>query len=192
MKKMTTLAAASVLMAGSAFAQVSGTLGTSSEADVSVEATIAKMVRIGGLDGLMEVAIDAARLNSNFGQSRESQRFCVYSNVNSTGDYLVEISSSNPRGPNGNPYVLTNGTENLNYYVHFNDDFANPFNFINPGIQYSRSTTAGGLPRPTDLDCGNVSGGENAELVVGFRNSQVLAVPAGTYSGMLTITVSAP
>ena len=52
--------------------------------------------------------------------------------------------------------------------------------------------TAGGLPRPTDLDCGNVSGGENAELVVGFRNSQVLAVPAGTYSGMLTITVSAP
>ncbi|MEQ8559197.1 MAG: hypothetical protein RIB03_12840 [Henriciella sp.] len=192
MKKLTMLAAASALLAGSAVAQVSGSLGTDSTADVTINATVDPMVRISGLDGVMDFTLDAATLNSNFGNTRQTQRFCVYSNVNTTGDYNVAITGT-PSGDTANPFrLLGSGSNALDFTVAFTDDFASPFKFIHYGTSYPRATTTGGLPRPTDTDCGNVTGGENTQLAVTFRNSEVLSTVADTYTGALTITVSAP
>ena len=190
MKKYFLAVTAAAVVAFGAAAQGTGALGTESEASVEVNATIAPMVRISGLSD-MSFTIDANTLNNNFGSTRQSQQFCVYSNVTADGNYTVKVDSDKPRGPNGDPYTLvsTDGDE-LYHFIHVTDDFSSPFKFINPGIEYARSTTAGGLTRPTDLDC--ASSGLNTQLTVGFRNDRVLAAVAGDYTGTLTLTVAAP
>lgn len=191
MKKYFIAASAAAVIALGATAQGTGALsGTESEASVTVNATIAPMVRVAGLQDL-SFTIDADTLNNNFGSTRQSQQFCVYSNVTADGDYTVQVGSDKPRGPNGDPYTLVSSAgDQLNHFVHVTDDFANPFKFINPGLEYARSTTAGGLARPTDLNCTN--SGDNAQLTVGFRNARVLAAVAGDYTGTLTVTVAVP
>lgn len=202
MKKLMTIAAfAAATAALPALAQtnagtitgpgVDGQLSTSSSTgSFDVNAVIEPMVRISGLDNLT-IKPTPAQLTSQYNSFTDgTTKFCVYSNINADGDYKIQVTGQ--PGTGGAPYSLSGPGGTLNHLVYVSDDINNPLKPGGAGWTSNNTvktykTTAGGLPRPTALNC---PAGENASVYVRLMNADVLAAQAGTYTGTLTVIVS--
>ncbi|MFC3786130.1 hypothetical protein GGR90_001701 [Sphingopyxis italica] len=197
MKKSVLLFAAVMVAAASAPASAAtdGTLsGSASTGTLNLNVQVDPMVSIRGLDDI-SLTIDAATIGSNFGTTSGISQFCVYSNADALGSYKVSVNGLNGDGL-GNPYGLSgnsSGTQ-LNHTVGYYDAAA--YNsiaatFMRPNVQKTMENTRAGQNRATDLACSN-TGGQNASLRVGIRNSVALAALADTYTGTLSVVVAVP
>ncbi len=179
--------------AGVAQAATDGSLSSSSSVGtLDVNATIPEMVRISGLSDLT-FNLTVAAITSPSSNIVQASDFCVYSNVTTAG--LYDISATGvASGDLANPFQLVDGSNTLNHVVFLQDDPINsPFSGYAHYAQVKHySTVAGGLARPTDINCGNLSGGTNSRVKVVLRKPQIMAAPAGTYTGTLTLTVAVP
>ncbi len=198
MKKILISVAAAALMSTSAFAATDGTPGATSTGNADINVTIEPFVNIRGLDD-MTINIAAGDINESAPNNRAGEavtNFCVFSNVTSAGNYTITPTSA-LAGTGGNPFGLT-GPEGsqLNYLASFTDQgTGSPFvsgGFLARNQARAATTTAGGQNRPTDFNCSNVTGGSNAAIGIGVRNSVALAALAGVYTGTLTVTVAVP
>jgi len=196
-KKTLMAAAALAVLATGAQAETQGTLSqTSSTGTTVVTAVIPNMVSISGLnDVTFNVTADDIN-NPYFGGIDKTEKFCVYSNVTTGGNYNISVSGT--AGTDA-PYALTGTGGALDMAVWVSDDEANPFSgagvggngFAFPGAVKTGYQTARSKARATDLACGNV-GGTNAALQLRLNDAEILAAIAGSYSGTLTLTVSVP
>jgi len=192
MKKILFSVAAAALMSTSAFA------ATNSTGDAEINVTIDPFVSISGLDDLT-IDIAPGSISSSAPDNRAGEDvtyFCVFSNVTAAGTYTI-TATSEYEGSAGNPFGLRSpqGTQ-LNYMASFRDQgTGSPFvdgGFLARNQARQATTTAGGQNRPTDFNCSNVTGGSNAAIGIGVRNSVALAALAGEYTGKLTVTVAVP
>jgi hypothetical protein len=186
-------AATAMAFAGVAQAATDGSLSSSSSVGtLDVNVTIPEMVRISGLSDVT-FNITVAAITSPSSNIVETSDYCVYSNVTTAGLYDISVSGA-ASGDNANPFQLVDGSNTLNHVVFVQDDPINsPFAgyaHVNQIKHYS--TIAGGLARPTDINCGNIAGGVNSRVKIVLRKAQILAAPAGTYTGTVTLTVAVP
>ena len=189
-KKTFLAVAALAVLATGAQAETQGTLSqTSSTGTTVVTAVIPNMVSISGLnDVTFNVTADDIN-NPFFGGIDKNEKFCVYSNVTTGGNYNISVSGT--AGTDA-PYALTGTGGNLDMAVWVSDDETNAFkNFTFPGFVQTNYKTAQSKARATDLACSNV-GGTNASLQLRLNDARILAAISGTYTGTLTLTVSVP
>jgi hypothetical protein len=198
MKKILFSVAAAALMSTSAFAATDGSPGVNSTGNADINVTIDPFVSISGLDDLT-INIAASNINSSAPNNRAGEDvtyFCVFSNVTAAGTYTI-TATSEYEGSEGNPFGLRGPQETqLNYMASFRDQgTGSPFvsgGSLARNQARQATTTAGNQNRPTDFNCSNVTGGSNAAIGIGVRNSVALAALAGTYTGTLTVTVAVP
>ncbi len=186
-------AVSAMAFAGVAHAATDGSLSSaSSVGTLDVNATIPDMVRVSGLDDLT-FAVTVADLTDPYTVRMDrTSDFCVYSNVTIDGNYDISVGGAAASASGGYPYALSDGTTELRHAVWVTDDPSNAFTgtYTWPGNTKNYQTTSGGQTRPSTTDCSVI--GDNASLKVGIKDADILAVPAGTYTGTLTVTVAVP
>lgn len=197
MKKLALAAAlaASALVSAPAFA--AATDGALSSADsvgsMTVTTTIPKLVKISGLSDI-SFSPTASQLSDSSGTQNASERFCVYSNDTVNGLYKLRVDGLAGSELNSGELKFGLAGPNssvLDLGVWVSDQAAAPYarGTATPGQERANfATTSGGQARPTSLTC---NGSTNASLAFKLKNSGILAAVAGTYTGTLTITVSA-
>ena len=194
MKKIAlAVAAASIAFASApVVAATDGALSiTNSTGTMTVTTNIPKLVKISGLSDIT-FNPTAADLSNADGAQGTSKRFCVYSNDTAAGLYKIKVDGL--AGSELNSGELKFGLNGpggvLDYGVWVSDEANKPYDrgTATPGQERNFKTTSGGQTRPTTLNCG---GGTNASLAFKLKNSGILAVTAGAYTGTLTLTVSA-
>lgn len=195
MKKIA-LAVASAAIAFASAPVVAATDGalstTNSTGTMTVTTNIPKLVKISGLSDIT-FSPTATDLSNAEGSQNSSRRFCVYSNDTAAGLYKIKVDGA--AGSELNTGELKFGLAGpggvLDYGVWVSDQANSPYarGTARPGQERGDfQTTSGGQARPTTLNCG---GGSNASLAFKLKNSGILAVTAGAYTGILTLTVSA-
>ena len=193
---MKSLVAAAALALVATAANAQSVSQTSSTSDTVITANIPNLVSIEGLnDVTFDITADDIN-NPYFGGVDKTEKFCVYSNVTSTGNYNISVSG--PAGTDA-PFALSGAGGNLDMAVWVSDDENNPFSgagiggngYAFPGGVKTGYQTARAESRATDLNCSNV-GGTNAALQLRLNDAEILAAIAGSYSGTLVLTVSVP
>lgn len=186
------LALASAALSAPAVAATEGTLSsTNSTGTMTVTTNIPKLVKISGLSDIT-FNPTAADLATGSGLQNASSRFCVYSNDTADGLYKIKVDGLAGSELNSGElkFGLTGPGGVLDLGVWVSDQANNPYTRnAFPGREYANlKTTAGGQTRPTTLNCG---GNNNASMAFRLKNSGILAMTAGSYTGTLTLTVSA-
>jgi hypothetical protein len=155
-------------------AATDGALGATSSGDSNVTLTIPKLVRISSITnfdfGNYDGASDPASLNSDT---------CVWTN-DTAGEYTVNATGDGA----SNAYTVSNGSETLSYTVYWNDQVGTSGSVqLSTGISTATQTGA-------DTSSQTCSGGGTSNLEVRFAKSDILSKEAGTYSGVISLTVS--
>lgn len=156
------------------FAATDGTLGATSTGDLGLSLSISNLVKL----------TDVADLNfgtySGSGSAVQDDSVCVYTN-NPSGQYKVTARGSGTSFA----FTITNGSATIPYTVRWNNTGSTTGNFqINSN---SQSSTLSGA-NTTSQTCGGVN---NANFQVTMTRNSILGVPAGSYTGTLTLIIDA-
>jgi hypothetical protein len=185
LRKLVVGVAIAVLGVGAAQAQTNGTFGSTSTGTFALNATVDPVVRVSGLNN-MSFSIGAAFLNGSNPNVNQDFDYCVYSNISNLGSYKLQVTGT--PGPlfGSNAWLLQGaGTDVLPFYV--NSDDGTTEHQMGPGDVFN-FIAAGDGPRPDTGDCSDT--GENTELTVAIKRSDILAANAGAYSATVTVTAS--
>ena len=113
--------------------------------------------------------------------SRRSQNLCLYSN-SSGGAYSVAASGSGP----GSAFTLSNGANSLAYEVEWSDQSGRSSGVgINPNILLTGRTSSA-----SHQFC-NSGPAASASLIIVLRSAELGQAREGSYSGSLTLLISA-
>lgn len=176
MKTLRTLIAAALIAAPmtSAFAASQGVLGTTSTGSANIRATVANLASITNLNDFVFPTWTGA------GDLTLSDNVCVYVN-NRGGKYQVTATGN---GRNG--FSLADGAgNNLAYEAQWNvRASAGGDSLRNGNTLRNRDNADTG-----SIDC---SSGRNlnSALTITLREAALRAAPAGTYNGVITLTVA--
>jgi spore coat protein U-like protein len=185
LRKLAVGIAIAVLGVGAAQAQTNGTFGSSSTGTFSVNATVDPVVRISGLNNLT-FAIGASFLNGSNPNVNQDFDYCVYSNVSSLGSYKLSVSGTPGPAFGSNAWLLQGaGTDVLPFYV--NSDDGTTERQMGPTDEFDFIAAGEGV-RPDTSDCSDT--GENTEITVAIKRSDILAANAGSYAATVTVTAS--
>ena len=160
-------------LAGSAIAAIQGTLGTTSQGSVTINASKANSVMISGLADITFPG-SATTVPAKINQSA-----CIYS---TSGTYTIQATSGNPLST---IFRLKNGTANyINYAVSW-------VNATTAGTAIPLNSGAASLPltgaNTTSTSCAS---GTNARFEVTIDSATFLAAPAGGYTDTLTLVLA--
>lgn len=155
------------------YAASDGETGASSEGDFELELTIPNLVRITGVADM------------NFGSYSGSGVFsrndnvCVYTN-SANGQYLVTAQGSGA----ASAFTVSDGASHtIPYTVRWNDQTGTSGNIqLDPSVS---SATQSGAHTSSET----CSGGDTANFEISFTQGALLGVPAGTYTGVLTLII---
>ncbi|HEX7858447.1 MAG TPA: hypothetical protein VF503_32590 [Sphingobium sp.] len=193
MKNIAIIAAlAASVLAVPAIAADGSLSSSNSSSSMTVTTTIPKLVKISGLSDL-SFSPTAADLSNVNGTQNATKQFCVYSNDTADGLYKIKVDGTAGSELNtGELKFGLNGPNSqvLDMGVWASDQANNAYaaGTMAPGVERSNfKTTSGGQARPTTLNC---NGGTNASLAFKLKNSGILKVTAGSYTSVLTVTVS--
>lgn len=148
----------------------SGDLGTTSSAEVTIEASIANLVRISRLDNIDLGEFDGTN------DLEAAENFCVYRN----GAANYQLTASTSEGA----FELVSGDDRLGYSVFIKDSAA-----AGTGSELTYNTALTGLDN-ADTSSLSCSDSDNTTVTVSIANEALAAVPAGSYAGTLTLTVA--
>ena len=108
---------------------------------------------------------------------------CIYSSGNNpTGSYAITVSSAGG-------YVLKKGSNALSYSLSWND--AGAGNLNDGGTPLTNNSKLSGRRNANTLDPTCITSGANARLNIIINEADLAAAYAGTYTGTLTLMVSA-
>lgn len=158
-----------LLSSTASWAATQGVLGSSSSGDLVISVRTIDQISISGLKDIV-LAQDAT---GNFiGQSGA----CVYRNA--TGTYSIRALGS---GNNSSFELSDGGANTIAYDLNYDDG--------NGAMAMSPATTLRGRynANTSAPDC---EGDSNGTISVSVAQADISAVPAGNYSGTLTLTVS--
>lgn len=155
-----------------AYAATDGSLGSSSEGSTYVTLSIPNIVRISGISDLSFGAYGGS------GSPSLDDDICIYEN-NTSGTYKVTAHGSGT----SSAFTVTDGSNLIAYAVRFNNVTGTTSNF--PLTTNVTSSTLSGANSASQT-CG---GGNNANFQVTLQKADLLKVPAGTYSGTLTLVI---
>lgn len=159
------LAAAS----GVAHAATQGTLGSTSTGSLGITLTIPNLVQITGIN-------DIALGTWSGGAMSGSDNVCVFS---TTRAYRITANGSGTAGA----FTLVAGANTIPYTVEWDDvSGATTGTALTSGTALTGQATAA-----TSATCG---GGTNATVIVRVAEAALTAVPAGAYTGTLTLVIT--
>lgn len=161
--------AALVALSVPVWAANQGSLGATSTGDLTISMTTEDQIQISNLE-------DIALADSGSGDFSGTSPACIYRN--GTGAYTLTASGSGV----ANAFTISDGgANNLAYDITYDDG---------TGAQTLAAATA--LVGRTNADTASktCASGNNGTISINVAAASVLAVPAGTYTGSLTLTVS--
>ncbi len=172
LKSLRTLAlgaTAIAIIGNSAFAANQGALGGTSSGDLTISMTTEDQIQISNLE-------DIALADSGSGDFVGNSSACIYRN--GTGAYTLTAIGSGA----SNAYTLSDGSTNSLAYALTYDD----------GTGAQTMSAAAALTGRINADTASKScaSGNNGSIDVTVAAADLDAVPAGTYTGTLTLTVS--
>ncbi|MEM9604284.1 MAG: hypothetical protein AAGA11_15560 [Pseudomonadota bacterium] len=165
---------AGLLLCGVAQAATQGTLGASSTGTAEITISKGDVVLITNITD-----VNFPQWTAGGGDQNADGQACVYS---STGSYSIQATSTNGTGV----FEMTDGSNNaLAYTLSWIDDQSGAAAVpLNSG-QVNTTTMAGS----SSTSCADLSG-VNARFAVSITEAALDAVPAGSYSDTLTLTVA--
>lgn len=174
LKLLGVLCAGIALSAAPVLAATQGTIGATSTGSLTIDAFIANLAQISSLDD-----IDLGNYDGTSAMSGNDQ-VCVFSN---TGGYEVTATGDGA----GNAFELSNGTDALDYGVEWADSAgAGSGTAMTSGAALQFAAPSGPITTP---DC-NGGTSLNARVFVDVLATDLAVAPAGTYTGVLTLTVA--
>ncbi len=113
----------------------------------------------------------------------QNESFCIYTN---TANYTITTMGSNNIG-SPNTYSLVSGSNNVDYRVkvHNSSDASNESYLLNGA---TTTSLAANQSLPLSRNCSVA--GDNAAVYVEIQGADLSAVPAGSYSDVLTLRVA--
>lgn len=160
-----------VMIAANGFAATQGTVGATSTGDLDISLTILDEVRISNLADITLGTFLGADLAG-------TSPACVFRS--GTGNY--EITASGDGGATGDQFALADGANSVDYTVTY-DDGTGPA-ALTSGTVLTGQT--GGDPA-SDTCAGT---GDNGTIAVNVLAADMSGLPAGAYTGTLTLTVA--
>jgi hypothetical protein len=168
-------AAVSLMFSAPAFAATQGTLGVASSGSARISATLNPVARVSNLNDLTLPAWNGS------GDVAAYDDVCVYTNT-AGGKYNVTVTGDG----SGNAFTLTDGRNTMAYQVTWNTAAsATGAKSLSSG-RAERSLTGAST---ASTDCG-AGASLNARLAVKVPEATLLATPAGTYTGAVTVTIA--
>lgn len=169
------LVAGHLLAAGASpvLAATQGSVGSTSTGSVAISATIPSLARITSLN---DIALGS--WTGSGGLSGSDNAICVWS---STGGYSITATGSGA----SNAFTLSSGANTLAYSVQWaQTGGASSGTAVTAGTALTGQTTNAST---TDCSSGAAS---TAGVFVSITEANLLARPAGTYTGTLTLVVT--
>lgn len=163
------LTAAVVALSAPAWAANQGSLSATSSGDLTISMTTEDQIQISNLE-------DIALADSGSGDFAGASPACIYRN--GTGSYTLTASGSG----DANAFTISDGgANNLSYDITYDD-----------GTGAQALAAGNALAGRTNADTASktCAGGNNGSISINIAAADVSAVPAGTYTGSLTLTVS--
>lgn len=161
-----------VFSAGHLYAATDGLLGTSSTGTATVSVTVPALIKISGMDNM------AFGTWPGSGDLNDNQNVCVYTNK-AAGTYRITGTGDG----SGNAFTMASGGNTLAYSVYYNDATGTTGEqLLTAGTPLTGQSGA----HTTSQTC---SGGTNGNYHVEVLETDLLAVPSGDYSGLLTLVV---
>ncbi|MFU8816370.1 MAG: hypothetical protein ACNA7W_13550 [Pseudomonadales bacterium] len=136
--------------------------------DFVARVRVLELIRISGLDPIDLGAFDGVN------DARGGDDFCIYSN-SASGIYSVTAY-----GQGAGELLMTSGAEQVGYALEYDD--GSGFVPVPANSPVQRGNAESGA-----VDCG---GGSNARIRITAARSDLESVPAGVYSGELTLLVA--
>ena len=152
-------------------AATQGDLDTTSTGDLLITLDIDSLVRVNNLDD-----IDLGTFAGGAGDLTGSDNFCIYRN--GAGNFNITMTGSGA----GSAFELTDGANTLPFSVSFNNGGANAMTASTPLAGQAGAFTAN--------DTCDSGASDNVSVDVTVANGDLASVPAGTYSGTLTMVVA--
>ena len=158
------------LAAGDVFAANQGTLGATSQGDLTITLNIDPLVQISRIDDIPLGAYTGG------GDMTGADNLCVYTN---NGGYDITASGSGT----GGAFELAQGLNTIPYTVEWATSAG-----AGSGTGLTSGTPLAGLGGTFSTpDCGAT---DNAQVIVTVSNTDLGAAPTGPYSGVLTLMVA--
>lgn len=159
-------------------AAVDGVLSSSSTGSVDITFSL----------GVAAVLVDLRDFDfgnwSGSGELRDNDDVCV--GTTGTAQYIIRADGQGP----GNDFILANGANQLPYRVFWNDTIGTAGNFeLSSGVQVANLTN----PPNTFVAIGGgayiCTGARDANVEIVVEEAALQAATAGTYTGVLTLTL---
>jgi hypothetical protein len=160
---------------------------TSSNGSSTITMTIPKLYKVNRIDDLggVDFSITEGFANGS-SHATDSDTLCIYSNADS-GQYDITLQGDG--GAGNNEFSISDGEDDLPYKVYWNDSTGSRGSQVADG-----EVTAAGPVTPAPfsnasnlVDCNST---DNARVDVQFDREDVLEVGEGSYTGVLTISLS--
>ena len=162
---------AGILTTGTALAATDGAVGGISTGDLTITVTVNDEVRISGLSDVTDVFDGVTDIQG-------TSTACIYRN--GTGLYAITATGDGA----GSAFTIDDGVNPaVAYTVEWDDRDGGGFGAMATGIQVTGQSGA----HATLDDCG---GGDTADVRVTVPAANLLASPAGTLIGVLTLEVA--
>jgi hypothetical protein len=173
----------SVLCSTVALAATDGTIGSTSNGDLDIKLTMPDLVRI---SAFTDINISYVASSGNSGTTIGTDDLCVYRNELG-GAFLITATGDGGAiggGSGGNAFEVADAVTSTAYTVNFTDGDNTKLPLIAGASSVSGDFDAANESDPT---CGGTT---NTSVEVVFQNSDLAALPSGTYSGRLTLLVA--
>ncbi len=158
------------LASSAAMGVTQGLLGPTSTGDLIITLDIDDLVRINNLND-----INLGTFGGGAGNLTGSDAFCVYRN--GAGNYNINMTGSGT----ASAFTLASGGNTVPYSV----DFVN--GATTTAMATGTALTGQTGANTTSETCG---GADNVSINVAVANADLVAAPAGTYTGTLTMVVA--
>jgi len=153
-------------------AATDGSLAATSTGDLSLDLSIPNLTQLSGISDL-----DFGNYSGS-GTASQNDDVCVYTN-NATGQYKITAKGSGPAFA----FTLVNGSHTVPYTVRWNAATGVSGNFaLTTNVQSAALSGA----NTSSVTC---SGSNSANFQVNMTQGSLMSVPAGTYTGILTLVL---
>ena len=156
----------------SVFAATDGILASTSTGDLTLSLSVPNLCKISGISDLSFGSY------SGSGTAAQNDNVCVYTN-NASGNYKVTAKGSGT----ALAFTLTNSVQIVPYTVRWNNISGTSGN-----IALTTNSQSGTLSG-ANTSSQNCAGGSNSNFQVLITQGSLMSVPAGTYSGILTLVI---
>lgn len=161
-----------LLLSGYAFAATDGTLGATSTGTSDISLTVPELILI---SGMADVSFGTW---SGSGDLDGNEDVCIYTNK-AAGTYVVTATGDGA----ANAFTVTDGSNTIAYAVAYNDVSGTTGEAaLTTNVQSAQQSGA-------DTSSQSCGGSDNANFHVTVTEANLLAAPAGAYSGTLTLVV---